>query len=175
MNVQLSGSNSGSALPPAHCSCLHSPRPSFTENILSGSRRCSTQLTAASNPLRAGGRFETELAIGHILRAVLHSAPAASAALSHASLPRRCQLSAAVSTANRSGPFGPRLLIRWRPIMTAAAAGQSVTAYQPPIEELAQDAVVWASQHGLVRPHLYTLPWPQCSVAACDRSFLQPS
>ena len=38
--------------------------------------------------------------------------------------------------------------------MAAAAGGQSVTAYQPPIEELAQDAVVWASQHGLVRHQL---------------------
>lgn len=48
----------------------------------------------------------------------------------------------------------------WRP--TAMAAGGSGTgtgaaAYQPPIEELAQDAVVWASQHGLVRPRCTVL------------------
>lgn len=48
---------------------------------------------------------------------------------------------------------------------TAGAAGASADAYQPPIEELAQDAVVWATQHGLVRPC--------CSARHCQEPVLR--
>jgi hypothetical protein len=147
--VQGAGSSStGSSSFAAHNLGLHC---SSADHKWLRSSRCSRKsfAEAASNCIHQA----RQSTIGSAPKCTFGSSPSGASvpfvALASVPLTGRSQLSISINTVRQTS--ASPTLIRRQPVMATAAGGRGNAAHQPPIEELAQDAVVWATQHGLVR------------------------
>jgi hypothetical protein len=154
----------------SHDLCSHPRRQSSITHRLLRPSRCST--TCATAPdlscshRQSGVDFSLTYSLGSSsCRAPCRGTKVACAALTPADLTGRRRLRRSRNTTTTRA--AAHTLTRGRPMMGAAAGNHESAEHQPPIEELAQDAVVWATQHGLVRRSSRCQPDAISSVSIC--------